>query len=700
MMSVSRSLGVALALCMSLPVVSGPAFAGGPLQIESGAGAAQPRQDSAITTRTLLEEMLDRDAIARFPSPAYIQKQDSSYDRASTSADDQSTWFANNDRGMYLRTEQNQGRTEYVMMDATGPGAITRFWSANPAGTLRVYIDGNPTPVIEAPMKDVLSGKWEIEAPLSTVSSNGCNLYLPIPYAKGCKVTSDEGNFYFIINHRSYEAGTVIKSFTINDLKDFAPSISVAQTELQTPPKNVTDPLFLMQGTLGPGESNASELPIGPSAVSRMWVEVHAEDLEKALRTTIVRMNFDGAETVWCPLGDFFFSGVGFNQFDSWFNAAKRSEQLISRWTMPYRQRASIKIENVGDAPVTLKVHHRTTAWDWDERSMYFHARWRQQGNIPTRPMIDWNYIEANGKGVYVGDCLTILNPVPEWWGEGDEKIYVDGEKFPSHFGTGTEDYYGYAWSSPKKFQHAFHAQPRSDGEPLNNTRGYATVFRTRTLDAIPFTKSIKTDMEIWHWVECNVTYAVSTFYYAMAGATDNRKPEPEQAALGVPKLPPPPPPFRIEGAVEAEQAVVRTAIKAETIQQEMIPFGRGKWSNEAHLWVKGTEAGCGVELEIPAPAAGPQRLVLYATRSWDYTDIKVSINGKAAEGAAGTRIDMYSTQQGVASPTGPIDLGVFEPVNGKFILRAEAVGPNAAMPAGTNRWFFGLDCIVIKPAK
>lgn len=694
MKSVSRLLTVVAACCTVFPAMADETR-GADTPVTS---APQPAQEAAITTRTLLEEMLDRDAIARFPLPSYVQKQDSSYDRASKSPADHDAWFANADRGMYLRIEQNQGRTEYVMMDTQGPGAITRFWSANPAGTLRIYLDGNPTPVIEAPMKDVLSGKWKVEAPLSTISSNGCNLYLPIPYAKGCKVTSDEGNFYFIINHRAYEPGTVIKSFSMKDLEEFAPSISVTQTELQTPPKSASEAQPLMQGRLNPGESNAAELPIGPAAVSRVWVSLQAEDLEKALRTTIIRMTFDGEETVWCPLGDFFFTGVGMNQFDSWYNAVKGTNQLICRWTMPYRQHASVKIENIGDAPVTLNVAHRTASWDWDERSMHFHARWRQQQNIPTRPMSDWNYIDIKGKGVYVGDCLTILNPFPEWWGEGDEKIYVDGEEFPSHFGTGTEDYYGYAWSSPKKFQHAFHAQPRSDGEPLNNTRGYATVFRTRTLDAIPFNKSLKTDMEIWHWVECKVTYAVSTFYYALPGASDNRKPEPEQAAIGVPKLPPPPPPFRIEGAVECEQAVVRTAVKATAVPQEMIGFGRGKWSNEGQLWVQGSEAGSAVELEIASPGAGPHKLVLYATRSWDYADIKISVNGKPAAGAAGTRIDMYSGQQGVAAPSGPIELGVFEPVNGKFIVRAEAVGGNPKMQG--NRWFFGLDCVVVTPAK
>ena len=54
--------------------------------------------------------------------------------------------------------------------------------------------------------------------------------------------------------------------------------------------------------------------------------------------------------------------------------------------------------------------------------------------------------------------------PGAAWWGEGDEKIYVDGEAFPSLFGTGTEDYFGYAWSTTETFAHAYHAQTRAPG--------------------------------------------------------------------------------------------------------------------------------------------------------------------------------------------------------------------------------------------
>ena len=166
---------------------------------------------------------------------------------------------------------------------------------------------------------------------------------------------------------------------------------------------------------------------------------------------------------------------------------------------------------------------------------MHFHANWRQRNQIPTRPVSDWNYITATGKGVYVGDTLCVFNPVSDWWGEGDEEVFVDGESFPSHRGTGTEDYYCFAWGSPRLFQGPFASQVRCDG-PGNS--GHAVVTRTRNLDAIPFTKSLQFDMEVWHWKDCKVGYAATTYWYALPGATSNREPQPDEATSPIPELP------------------------------------------------------------------------------------------------------------------------------------------------------------------
>lgn len=652
-----------------------------------------------VTTRTLLEEMIDRDAVARFPRPTYSAAQSSSYDRASRTPDDPAGWFANQDFGQFLRVEEKAGRREWVMMDAQGPGAVVRIWSANPAGTLRVYLDDSAEPALEAPMKDVLGGTWRISPPLSGVRSRGANLYFPIPYARRCVITSDEGGFYYHVNYRTYEPGTLVRTFKQSDLAEFEPSIRVVQSELLTPPREAAEAVVLFEGEVAPGATISKGLPFGSSAVRRLWLAVDSPDLEQALRTLVVRMTFDGVETVWCPAGDFFCTGIGFNAFDSWYNAAKPGNNLlISRWTMPYRHRATVSLVNLGSGPVAVALAHRTAAWDWDDDSLHFWARWRHDASVPTRPMSDWNYVEVKGKGVYVGDSLSVLNPVPEWWGEGDEKITVDAEAFPSHFGTGTEDYYGYAWCSPERFHHAFHGQTRCDGENDGHTRGYSTVFRTRSLDAIPFRESLKADMEVWHWADCEIGLAGTTFFYAVPGATNNRPPDPESAARGIVPVPPPPPPYRIEGAIECEDMELRSVVRATAAPQAMRGFGRDSWSGDRHLWVRGEGVGSAVEVVVPSPRDGPHRLVIHATKSWDYGIVRFSVNGTPASGDAGTGIDLFSGRSGVVVPTGPIDLGVFSPVDGVFVVRAEVVGANPE--SGGNRSYFGLDGVVTVPVE
>ena len=109
------------------------------------------------------------------------------------------------------------------MMDAAGPGAIVRIWSANPAGTLRIYLDGAEQPALEAPMTDLLGGKFAgLPRPISGEYSKGWNLYFPIPYARRCKVTSDKGGFYYHVNYRTYEAGTPVESFSLGQIKTLA----------------------------------------------------------------------------------------------------------------------------------------------------------------------------------------------------------------------------------------------------------------------------------------------------------------------------------------------------------------------------------------------------------------------------------------------------------------------------------------------
>ena len=94
----------------------------------------------------------------------------------------------------------------------------------------------------------------------------------------------------------------------------------------------------------------------------------------------------------------------------------------------------------------------------------------------------------------------------------------------------------------------------------------------------------------------------------------------------------------------------------------------------------------------MPAKERRKYKVIVYATRSWDYGIVRFSVNGAKA----GDDVDLFNSKGRAVAATGPIALGVFEPVNGRFTIRAEVVGGNAKSEG--NKSYFGLDCIVLEP--
>ncbi len=310
----------------------------------------------------------------------------------------------------------------------------------------------------------------------------------------------------------------------------------------------------------------------------------------------------------------------------------------------------------------------------WTEGSLYFHCGWRVQRDIPSRPFQDWNYVTVQGgEGQFVGAAFTIVNVVKHWWGEGDEKIYVDGEKFPSHFGTGTEDYFGYAWSSPDRFVHAYHNQPHCDG-PGNY--GRSSVNRWHILDRIPFTKDFRFDMEIWHHRKDTTMpeLAVATYWYAAAGTTSNRTPpKPEDLMVAAA------PPYkaeRVAGALEGEE--LKITVKSGTIEPQPVDG----CSNEQHLWWRDAKVGDKMAVAFDAPQPGIYRVYARFVKANDYGIIQLSINGEKA----GEPIDFYHTSVGVTEEK---FLGEFELKTTGNELRAEITGANEK---AIKNYMFGLD--------
>ena len=267
--------------------------------------AAQAQSQKQVTFESLLSDMVDYSLLAEYPDPPYTCKLFSSYDRASTTKWDEDTWFANQDRGQYIRIEEHYQGTEAVMMDVAGPGAVVRIWSANPRGTLRIYLDGSDVPVIEAPMKEFMTGSGLVASPLSALRGRGANLYLPIPYAKHCKITCDKMKmFYYQINYRTYPASTSVESFTADTLDEKADLIERTNSILKSSPTS-TGSQTHFDKILEPGETAELFHVDSMRAIDTIQLTLSHDDLENALRGCILKGEFDNRETINCPIGDY-----------------------------------------------------------------------------------------------------------------------------------------------------------------------------------------------------------------------------------------------------------------------------------------------------------------------------------------------------------------------------------------------------------
>jgi len=649
--------------------------------------AVSPLQAAVIDTDSLLDDMTDLARLTRLPDPAYTTKQFSSYDRKSKTPDDHDGWFANGDRGQYLRVEQIEGRNEFVMMDAKGPGAIVRIWSANPEGTLRVYIDGNPKPALKSNIKKLLGGDYPgLPKPFAGVRAKGWNLYFPIPYARHCKVTSDKGNFYYHVNYRTYVAGTEVKSFIPDDLKQLKGKIQNIAGKLSSPRAGVYLPADRKKTpfdvTLATGDAKTLSQLKGPLTICGFLVHLDAKDLETAGRGVVLSMSFDGEDTVECPIGDFFGVGPGLVAYASIpLGITKdKPQDLWCHWRMPFGKAAKISVKNMGDQEVRVYGAVAVIPYDWDNSSLLFHAKWLIERDIPTRPFTDWAHLECTGNGRFVGGMLNIVNQVKRWWGEGDEKIYVDGEKFPSHFGTGTEDYYGYAWCSPELFIHAYHNQPRCDG-PGNY--GNSSVNRFHIIDDIPFTKQFKFDIENWHSTgQTKTNRAAVSYWYARPGGKDFFKPIAKDD-LKVDKIRPFES-FHVPGAIEGES--LRVIEKTGNVRAQDMP---DRTSGDQHLWWTDGKPGDKLTLGFkPGKSRKNRHVIIKCMKARDYGMVQMYVNGQKA----GPALDLYDQR---LNATGEIDLGEFDLKKGMNKLAVEIVGANEKTMK--NKYMFGLDYIKVK---
>ncbi|MHC4944925.1 MAG: glycoside hydrolase family 172 protein, partial [Planctomycetota bacterium] len=205
-----------------------------------------------------------------------------------------------------------------------------------------------------------------------------------------------------------------------------------------------------------PGETHVLADLEGPGMVTHIWMtflgpEPHRWAPEGAAnhKEMVLRIFWDGREqpAVEAPVGDFFASGFGMrNEVRSIPVQVENGASYNCFWPMPFEKSARIEIENDSEKQIALLYYNI----DWikkdelAEGTPYFHAQYRQE--YPVENGKDYLIFEGRGRGHYVGTVLCVRSRSPGWFGEGDEKIYIDEGEEPDLWGTGTEDYFLCAW--------------------------------------------------------------------------------------------------------------------------------------------------------------------------------------------------------------------------------------------------------------
>jgi hypothetical protein len=236
----------------------------------------------------------------------------------------------------------------------------------------------------------------------------------------------------------------------------------------------------------------------GPGAIHHIWTTIAAEPFYG--RKIVLRIYWDGetSPSVEAPVGDFFGVGHGLNRNFASLPITCSSEGRARNcyWYMPFRRSCRITAENQGTRPVDAfyyYVDYRELP-DLPVDAAYFHAQYRQE--FPPGGKRDYLLLAAEGAGHYVGCNMSVLQRAMGWWGEGDDRIKVDGESKPSLHGTGSEDYFSDAWGM-RQGQSLFYGCPLQEEDFQAGAK--ATVYRFHIPDPVPFRRSIEVTIEHGH---------------------------------------------------------------------------------------------------------------------------------------------------------------------------------------------------------
>jgi hypothetical protein len=395
-----------------------------------------------------------------------------------------------------------------------------------------------------------------------------------------------------------------------------------------------------------------------------------------ALRKIVLSIHWDGQaqSAVWSPLGDFFGTAPGENLYKT-MATGMTTDGYYAYWYMPFEKAAAIDLINDDDQDRELSVEivHAPLNRPFEGLG-YFHAKWHRDFFALSKDRWpDWVMMRATGRGRFCGVMLHVWNPLGGWWGEGDEKFFVDGEAFPSTIGTGSEDYFGYAWCNPGLFQKPFHAQTLSE-----QNQGHQSVLRWHILDNVPFQHQFEASIEKYFTNEEHGTlFACLVTSYLSPDGVD---------------------PYEATAVAKRHDYYVRPKLKAGgfevlsqtpgNVQTQQLP---GLWKNNDQLWWTDAKPGDKLDIAVNVSEAGDYDLSASLTKANDYGIVQFSLDDEKL----GDPIDLYHPTLMLTNP--PTSLGWRHLAAGPHKLTVAIVGAN---DAAKKSYMFGIDELFLQPHK
>jgi hypothetical protein len=350
---------------------------------------------------------------------------------------------------------------------------------------------------------------------------------------------------------------------------------------------------------------------------------------------------------------------------------------------MPFRKSARIEIENQSDKPIGLLYYN--IDWIKKERiaedTPYFYAQYRQE--YPVQKGQDYVVLETTGKGHYVGTVLAVRSRSPSWFGEGDEKIYIDGEAKPSIWGTGTEDYFLSAWGL-KTTSTPYFGVPYFDQWGI--VGGHTSAYRWHVNDPLVFNTGIKFTLEHFGWIspdenpdyrstswnEREDDYASVAFWYQTGEPTFTAR-APHARERKLPSL---------------ERLIVHAADFADDKHHGIggaTPQQLNLYEGPQLLYKPQQAEDAWIEIPFQVQKKEPLRLLLNLTKSYDFGKYQASLNGVKLRG----ELDLFNPD--VINEE--VHLLDFWPEPGSYTLRLECTGKNAR----SGGFYCGLESVRLR---